>query len=259
MARTGKDESEGNANGGDGAVGRANAQGEATRQRILDAALALFREHGYDGTGMRKIAERADVPVGNTYYYFAGKEALLVALAEELHAEHLNRCSVVLDRERDLKARLRGVIETYWSLLEAYESVMPQIISLGADPHSPLNPFGKEAINRRAAEIALFTEVVRGSPTKIHPEIAGIVPTLLWLYFLGLQRVWLQDATPRHERTRQVTGLSIDLVVRTIQLANEPLLYPLRKGLLQVYAAMGIRASTAQPRSGSGDNGANHG
>ena len=88
----------------------ARTPGEHTRQRIVDAALALFHEHGYDGTTMRTIADRAGVPLGNAYYYFNGKQDLLAALAEQLHAEYLQACRPALEQERDLKARLGGVL-----------------------------------------------------------------------------------------------------------------------------------------------------
>ena len=53
-----------------------------SRARIVDAALHLFAEHGYDGTSVRMIAERAGVSPGLLYHYFPAKEALLRALFE---------------------------------------------------------------------------------------------------------------------------------------------------------------------------------
>jgi AcrR family transcriptional regulator len=55
----------------------------ATRQRILDAALALFAEHGYQDTSVRMIAEAAGVAQGLLYSHFEGKQALLHAIFEE--------------------------------------------------------------------------------------------------------------------------------------------------------------------------------
>ena len=59
----------------------------ATRQRILDAALALFAEHGYERTSVRMIAEAAGVAQGLLYSYFDGKQALLHAIFEESVAD----------------------------------------------------------------------------------------------------------------------------------------------------------------------------
>ncbi len=57
-----------------------------TRDRILDAALDLFIEKGYDGTSLREIAERLGFTKAALYYHFASKEDILMALHMRLHA-----------------------------------------------------------------------------------------------------------------------------------------------------------------------------
>jgi AcrR family transcriptional regulator len=52
-----------------------------TRQGLLEAALELFREKGYDEATVEEITERADVAKGTFFNYFASKEALLSELA----------------------------------------------------------------------------------------------------------------------------------------------------------------------------------
>jgi AcrR family transcriptional regulator len=55
---------------------------EESRERLLESALALFAEHGYAATPIRRIAEHAGVSQGLMYNYFAGKEQLLLAIFE---------------------------------------------------------------------------------------------------------------------------------------------------------------------------------
>ncbi|AKQ47553.1 hypothetical protein TH63_07780 [Rufibacter radiotolerans] len=52
-------------------------QRETSLQSILDAALELFAEQGYDKTSIRQIAQRADISLGLLYNYFKSKEDLL--------------------------------------------------------------------------------------------------------------------------------------------------------------------------------------
>jgi AcrR family transcriptional regulator len=56
-----------------------------TRQRILDVALDLFTEQGYDGTSLRQIAEQLSITKAAIYYYFESKEDILMALHMRLH------------------------------------------------------------------------------------------------------------------------------------------------------------------------------
>jgi AcrR family transcriptional regulator len=57
-----------------------------TRERILEVALTLFNEQGYDKTSLREIAERLDVTKAALYYHFERKEDILAELRRRLHA-----------------------------------------------------------------------------------------------------------------------------------------------------------------------------
>jgi len=65
-----------------GNLSRRERKKQETRQRLMEAALRLFREHGYDATTVKKIAEAADVAKSTFFNYFEIKEAILPALAE---------------------------------------------------------------------------------------------------------------------------------------------------------------------------------
>ncbi|MBF6557886.1 MAG: TetR/AcrR family transcriptional regulator [Acidimicrobiales bacterium] len=56
-----------------------------TRQRILDVALDLFTEQGFDGTSLRQIAEQLGVTKAALYYHFESKDSILMALHLRLH------------------------------------------------------------------------------------------------------------------------------------------------------------------------------
>jgi AcrR family transcriptional regulator len=63
-------------------------KGEGTREHILEHALRLFIDQGYNETTMRDIAAAADCSLGLTYRYFARKEDLVLALYRRLAEEH---------------------------------------------------------------------------------------------------------------------------------------------------------------------------
>jgi AcrR family transcriptional regulator len=68
-----------------GTVAPASAHSSDTRQRILDVALDLFTEQGYDGTSLREIAEQLGVTKAALYYHFESKEDILMALHMRIH------------------------------------------------------------------------------------------------------------------------------------------------------------------------------
>jgi AcrR family transcriptional regulator len=56
-----------------------------TRERILDIALDLFIDKGYDKTSLREIAEKLGFSKAALYYHFASKDDILLALHQRLH------------------------------------------------------------------------------------------------------------------------------------------------------------------------------
>lgn len=59
-------------------------KGSVLPESILQAATSLFIEHGFDGTSMHEIAEALGVTRTAIYYYFKNKEAILVALTDNI-------------------------------------------------------------------------------------------------------------------------------------------------------------------------------
>src|SRR5579864_6794304 len=55
----------------------------ATRKRIVDAAMALFRGRGFEATTTRDIAREAGIATGTLFNYFDTKEAIIGQLADE--------------------------------------------------------------------------------------------------------------------------------------------------------------------------------
>ena len=58
---------------------------ETSRDQIVQAAHALFLQHGYNGTSMRAIAQQAGVALGGIYNHFASKEEIFRAILLEKH------------------------------------------------------------------------------------------------------------------------------------------------------------------------------
>lgn len=128
--------------------GDAPSKSEQTRALILETAMRLFQERGYDKTTMRAIAQEAGVSVGNAYYYFGGKEHLIQGFYDRIAAEHRAAVREVLARERDLEARLAGVLKVWLDIATPYHEFAVQFFKNAADPDSPLSPFSPSPSTR---------------------------------------------------------------------------------------------------------------
>ena len=64
------------------------AQAVAARDRLYTTALRLIAARGYEATTLRDIASDANVSVGLLYRYFPSKQAVVLALYDELSADY---------------------------------------------------------------------------------------------------------------------------------------------------------------------------
>ncbi|HUB69601.1 MAG TPA: TetR family transcriptional regulator [Acidimicrobiales bacterium] len=195
-----------------------------TRSAIIDAALRLFREQGYEATTMRGVAAAAGVSVGNAYYYFTSKEHLIEAFYDRSQAEHAQATQAVFDRETDLAKRLLGVTDAWLDVMEPYRAFAGTFFKNAADPSSPLSPFSPESAAAREMAIGLWRRAVEGSDAKIPKVLRTDLPELLWLYFMGIVLYWVHDPSEGAARTRTLAARTIPLVVRAIGLARLPVL-----------------------------------
>lgn len=88
-------------------LGERAAQMDATRTRILEAAIALYTELGISGTTMRDIGVRADVAPGTLRNHFANRELLEHAMVDRLTAEAPLPEITIFDGAGTLEERVR--------------------------------------------------------------------------------------------------------------------------------------------------------
>ena len=181
---------------------------------------------------MRAIAERAGVSLGSSYHYYPSNDHLVLEFYRHVHERHQAACVPVLARERDLTARLRGVIRAAVMTCEPFHDVAASIFSTVADPASRLNAFGAEAASLRDEVIALYARVVEGAEARLPADVAVELPRLLWLYQMGVLYFWMLDTSAGRLRTLEVVDETSDLIVRLISLANLPPLRRSRQRLL---------------------------
>lgn len=205
---------------------------EQTRAKILETALVLFRERGYEETTMRAIAEEAEVAVGNAYYYFKSKEHLIQAFYARTHEEHVAASREVLDRERGLRERLLEVMRAKLDTIMPYHRFAGVLFKTAANPASPLNPFSEESLPVRRQATEIFAEVVAGSDTRLTAELTAELPNILWIYQAGVILYWIHDSSPGCVKSYRLMERSVKLVLRLISLFQFPLLRPFLKELL---------------------------
>lgn len=210
------------------------SKGDQTRALILETALEMFRERGYDETTMRAIAQKAGVSLGNAYYYFRSKEYLIQAFYQRLHESHVAAALPALENDKTLRARLLTVMRTKMETMEPYHQFAGVLFKTAGNPQSPLNPFADETDPVRDASIQLFATVIEGTKARIPNDLRAELPYLLWVYSMGVVLFWIHDQSPKHRRTHRLIDHTVDLLDKLIHLASNPFMRPLRKQALRL-------------------------
>lgn len=216
----------------------ATPKAEETRNRILDAALRLFRERGFDETTMRDVAAGAGVATGAAYYYYRSKEELVLAFYLRTEEESAETFAKIIASTKDLKKRVRGIIDAKFEQFAAHRTLLTTLLKTGVDPRNPLSPFSTETKAVRDDHIAWFSRALDGADLKVPRDLAPHLPKLLWLYEMGLIYYWIIDDSPKQRRTRRLLDATVDLVIQLLRAASLPFMGPLRSRALKVLRAV---------------------
>ena len=93
----------------DVALAETRAPKPGKRERLVQAATHLIHRQGVEKTTLADVAAAADVPLGNVYYYFKSKDALVAAVIDG-HVQGIDDTIEMLNRYRTPKARLKALI-----------------------------------------------------------------------------------------------------------------------------------------------------
>jgi AcrR family transcriptional regulator len=104
---------------------RKRADGELSRERILDAATEIAAERGYEGTSIALVSAKCGLPASSIYWHFKNKDDLIAAVIERSFADWLKAWQV--PGEGAARERLVGLaLQIAKALLES-----PDFIRLG--------------------------------------------------------------------------------------------------------------------------------
>lgn len=211
------------------AGGRPSAKSEQTRALILETAMRLFRERGYDKTTMRAIAAEAGVSVGNAYYYYEGKEFLIQGFYDRMTHEHAAAARVRMAKTADFAQRLQIAMDSWVDCAAPYHGFAAQFFRTAADPNSALSPFSNESHPARATTVQIFREVLDGSELgpKLDPELDELLPDLLWLHLMVVVLYWVFDRTDDTQRTRAFVKRCAPFVAKIVSLSRYGVFRPL--------------------------------
>ncbi|TCC97454.1 TetR/AcrR family transcriptional regulator [Pedobacter psychroterrae] len=96
---------------------------EETRLNILDAALDIVKEEGWNSLSMRKIAEKIEYTAPIIYEYFANKEGILLELTRKGYIILAGEVRAALKKHNDAAEQLEAMWIAYWNFAFKYKEL----------------------------------------------------------------------------------------------------------------------------------------
>ncbi len=96
---------------------------EETRLNILDAALDIVKEEGWNSLSMRKIAEKIEYTAPIIYEYFANKEGILLELTRKGYIILAGEVRAALKKNNDAAEQLEAMWIAYWNFAFKYKEL----------------------------------------------------------------------------------------------------------------------------------------
>lgn len=215
---------------------RITPKAEETAARILDSALALFRQEGFDTATMRDIAAKAEVATGAAYYYYPSKDAIVMAFYQRACREMQPMLQQALERTAGLESCLRELIRVKLAYFAPDRGVLRALLRNGADPQHPLSPFSPQTREIRDIDIAWFQCILADCGMRIPRDLQPHLPGVLWLFQMGVIYFWVIDESPAQARTARLLELGTKSAAFLVRVSSLPLMRPLRKTVLELIA-----------------------
>lgn len=178
------------------------AKATETRNRILETALTLFQEKGYEETTLRDIAEKADCSLGLIYRYFDRKEDMVMGLYERLanqlieHVSGLQKLSLADEFERTMLT----VVEQ----LMPYQDALSALFAAAMNIKSGVAVLGSSTTSIRVKTRNLYRLVIERATNAPRKNQIDALADIFYGAHLAVILFWLYDRTTNKQATREL-------------------------------------------------------
>jgi AcrR family transcriptional regulator len=135
----------------------ATTKGEAKRERILEAAQDLFLRNGLRGTTMEAIAREARIAKPTLYAHFPDKDAVFLAILEQILAAKIAAFEAGLDGDGPIEARVGAALAAEFAVVAAALAGSPHVDELFVAHRQAADLFrqsDERVVTRLQAELA---------------------------------------------------------------------------------------------------------
>jgi AcrR family transcriptional regulator len=215
---------------------KSTTKAQATREHLLETALRLFLEMGFENATMRDIGKAAGLALGAAYYYFPSKEAIVMAYYDQVQEQHLEQVKAGLSNAKNLRERLGLAFHSKLEILREHRVLLGTLLGFVGKPEHPLSQFGKGTQTQRQQSIETFKLAI--GDAKLPKDIVDLAPAGFWMLHNAMLLYFVHDTSDHQARSHKLVDDTLDLVVQFLEMSAspflQPMLEPIRKRVLEM-------------------------
>lgn len=194
-----------------------NKTKEQTRIRLLEAAVDVVSEKGFDKASMREIANRANVADATIYNYFSTKDKLLYGYCEHVQQLVMNELKSIEDfHEYSLREQLHQLIEMELRMwLPAREFLQEVFTRTYAAPTVGYELLADTKALLKVMVVDLIDASIEAGEMPEQPY-QDLLPALFWDYQTAILAYWLKDTSDEFANTTQLVDQSTEIVAQLL-------------------------------------------
>ncbi len=165
------------------------------RQQIVDEAMRVIGQHGYNGFTVQLLAEKCGLSNAGLLYYFGSKDALLIALLDEVERQETEAMIPLVSAAREMHEPTEASLTFRTNLLRSivgrfagHPELSRFAATLQSESVNPAHPAHNWFRDRHSLALGLFESMMDGLVP--NPKI---IARLLFAMMNGLGEQWLRD------------------------------------------------------------------
>jgi AcrR family transcriptional regulator len=198
--------------------GKREQNKERTKQRILHAALQLFKEKGLGRTTTKEISKKSGIAEGTLFNYFKTKEDLALYFFQKETEDLIKwfRADARLQKA-PLPEKLFAIIHRQLEYIEPYEDFIGAVFYRSLQPTSTLSPLSFESQELRLKYLRFIREILVEAEEKQEiPRLGGLGAYAVGLFYLGIVTHWLHDGSRGKGKTLALLDHSLNFATRIL-------------------------------------------
>jgi AcrR family transcriptional regulator len=183
--------------------GKREKNKKRTKERILEAALQLFREKGLEATTTKEVSKLAGIAEGTLFNYFKTKEDLALYFFQKETENLIDWFHADTRLQRvPLPEQLFAIIHRQLEYIEPYEDFIGAVFCRSLQPSSSLSPLSFESQELRLKYLRFIREILVKAEHKGEiPRVGDLGAYAVGLFYLGIVAHWLQDVSRGKQKT----------------------------------------------------------